>query len=100
MPALGPVEPLLSNHRVVVVVGAGGVGKTTTAAALAVAAASAGKRVLCLTIDPAKRLAESLGLDAMETEAGTVDEERSRTAGVAHTGRPTPMLLDRKRTWE
>ncbi len=100
MPALGPVEPLLSNHRVVVVVGAGGVGKTTTAAALAVAAASAGKRVLCLTIDPAKRLAESLGLDAMKTEAVTVDEERFRRAGVAHKGSLTVMMLDTKRTFD
>ena len=59
---------VLDSHRVVVCVGCGGVGKTTTAASLAMHAAMQGKRVLCLTIDPARRLANSLGLDEMTTE--------------------------------
>ncbi len=83
-----------------VTVGAGGVGKTTTAAALAVAAAARGKRVLCLTIDPAKRLAESLGLDHMRTEAVVVAPERFQAAGVPHTGSLTVMMLDTKRTFD
>ncbi len=61
MPKEGLAQ-LLQTRHVLITVGAGGVGKTTTAAALAVGAARQGKRVLCLTIDPAKRLAESLGL--------------------------------------
>jgi anion-transporting ArsA/GET3 family ATPase len=85
---------------VLITVGAGGVGKTTTAAALAVAAAARGRRVLCLTIDPAKRLAESLGIDAMTTEAVVVDPERFRAADVAHTGSLTVMMLDTKRTFD
>jgi anion-transporting ArsA/GET3 family ATPase len=56
------VKDLIEQHRVVVCTGSGGVGKTTTAAALGVAAARAGKRVLVLTIDPARRLATTLGI--------------------------------------
>lgn len=56
------MKDLIERHRVVVCTGSGGVGKTTTAAALGVAAARAGKRVLVLTIDPARRLATTLGI--------------------------------------
>ncbi len=88
------------GRRVLVTVGAGGVGKTTTAAALSVAAARAGKRVLCLTIDPAKRLAESLGIEEMRSEAATVDPRRFAEAGVPITGSLTAMMLDTKRTFD
>ncbi|MFO0629862.1 MAG: ArsA-related P-loop ATPase [Polyangiales bacterium] len=66
---------LLSTRRVVLTVGCGGVGKTTIAASLALAAARRGRRVLCLTIDPAKRLATSLGLREMRAEAQVVPPE-------------------------
>ena len=56
------MRALIENHRVIVCTGSGGVGKTTTAAALAVAAAKMGRRVLVLTIDPARRLATTLGI--------------------------------------
>lgn len=56
------MKALIENHRVIVCTGSGGVGKTTTAAALGVAAAQMGKRVLVLTIDPARRLATTLGI--------------------------------------
>jgi anion-transporting ArsA/GET3 family ATPase len=59
---------LLRDKRVLVLCGAGGVGKTTTAAALGVAAARAGRKVLVLTIDPARRLAEAMGLPENSTE--------------------------------
>ena len=59
----------------IVTVGSGGVGKTTTAAAIGVAAARRGRRVLCLTIDPAKRLANSLGLEKMTREETLVAPE-------------------------
>src|SRR3954463_13886359 len=91
---------LVETRRVLVTVGAGGVGKTTTAAALGVAAARRGKRVLCLTIDPAKRLAESLGISEMTTEAATVDNARFEAAGVAMKGSLTAMMLDTKRTFD
>ena len=53
---------LIEEQRLIICVGSGGVGKTTTAAALGLAAAKKGRRVLVLTIDPARRLANSLGL--------------------------------------
>ena len=91
---------LVDSRRVLITVGAGGVGKTTTAAAIGVAAARRGKRVLCLTIDPAKRLAESLGITEMRTEAAVVDLARFEAAGVELTGSLTAMMLDTKRTFD
>src|SRR5690606_9928825 len=61
------LSSVIATHKVIVTVGSGGVGKTTTAAAISVRAAAQGKRVLCLTIDPARRLANSLGLREMTT---------------------------------
>ncbi|MFD5868289.1 ArsA family ATPase [Corynebacterium sp. NPDC060344] len=55
----------MSDPRVIVMVGSGGVGKTTSAAALAVGLAESGLRTVVLTIDPAKRLAQALGLDEL-----------------------------------
>ncbi len=94
------LSALVDTRRVLVTVGAGGVGKTTTAAALGVAAARRGKRVLCLTIDPAKRLAESLGIGEMRSEAVTVDNGRFEAAGVPMKGSLTAMMLDTKRTFD
>ena len=60
------LEPLLASREILVFCGSGGVGKTTTAAAAGVAAASGlGGRVLVLTIDPARRLADALGLESL-----------------------------------
>ena len=56
------VNQLLTNNRVIIFAGSGGVGKTTTAAALAAHGAQLGKRVVVITIDPAKRLADALGV--------------------------------------
>jgi anion-transporting ArsA/GET3 family ATPase len=94
------LEKLLDSRRVILVVGSGGVGKTTTTAALGLAAAARGKRVLCLTIDPARRLANSLGLKAMTTEAQTVDPQRFRDAGLPVRGTLTVMMLDTKSTFD
>jgi anion-transporting ArsA/GET3 family ATPase len=88
---------LLTSRRVVITVGCGGVGKTTVAAALALAAARAGRRVLCLTIDPAKRLATSLGLREMRAEAQVIDPERWGSTG---TGSLTAMMLDVRGTFD
>jgi anion-transporting ArsA/GET3 family ATPase len=98
--ALSALSSLVESRRVLVTVGAGGVGKTTTAAALSVAAARRGKRVLCMTIDPAKRLAESLGIAEMKTEAVTVDPDRFARVGLPITGSLTAMMLDTKRTFD
>ena len=88
------------SRRVLVAVGAGGVGKTTTAAALGVAAARRGKRVLCLTIDPARRLAESLGMERMSSEEQAVAPELFERAGIPVPGSLTAMMLDTKRTFD
>ena len=60
------IESLIEDHRVVICGGTGGVGKTTVAATLGIAAAKRGKRVLVLTVDPARRLASALGLDHID----------------------------------
>jgi anion-transporting ArsA/GET3 family ATPase len=91
---------VLAKHRVVVCVGSGGVGKTTTSAALALHAAMGGKRVLCLTIDPAKRLANSLGLQTMTTEEQLVSPELFAKAGLTPQGALSAMMLDTKRTFD
>ena len=91
---------LLLARRVVVIAGAGGVGKTTVAAALALSAAEQGRRVLCLTIDPAKRLFDRLGLDAASGAEQRVDPERFRAAGMTLTGELTLVMLDTKGTFD
>jgi len=91
---------LIDRHRVVVCAGAGGVGKTTVAAALAIGALRRGRRVLCLTIDPAKRLLDSLGLSGMKDESGPVDPARFGELGVAPGGSLTVSVLDTKRTFD
>ncbi|GAA3182271.1 ArsA family ATPase [Blastococcus jejuensis] len=79
--------------RIVVCCGAGGVGKTTTSAALALAAAEAGRTVVVLTIDPARRLAQSLGLEELDNEPRRVDVPEA--PGELHA-----MMLDMKRTFD
>jgi anion-transporting ArsA/GET3 family ATPase len=76
------------------------VGKTTTAAALGLAAAMAGKKTLCLTIDPARRLAESLGFSEMTKEAQEVERGRLEKAGISAKGTLTVMMLDPKGTFD
>jgi anion-transporting ArsA/GET3 family ATPase len=94
------LDQLVMSRRVLIAVGAGGVGKTTTAAALGVAAACRGRRVLCLTIDPAKRLAQALGLERVSSEEQTVGPELFARAGIAFSGSLTAMMLDTKRTFD
>jgi anion-transporting ArsA/GET3 family ATPase len=91
---------VLASHRIVVCVGSGGVGKTTTSAALAVHAASAGRRVLCLTIDPAKRLAQSLGLDELQGSEQSVAPELFAEHGLPLRGSLSAMMLDMKHTFD
>src|SRR6187402_53192 len=94
------LRPLLEGKQIVVCVGAGGVGKTTVAAALALGFAQQGERVLCITIDPAKRLADSLGLGAMSTEEQRVSPELFERAGLEVSGELTVLMLDTKRTFD
>ena len=91
------VDALVADPTVGVIVccGAGGVGKTTTAAALALRAAEAGRSVVVLTIDPARRLAQSLGLEELDNTPRPV-------VGIdgAAGGRLDAMMLDMKRTFD
>jgi anion-transporting ArsA/GET3 family ATPase len=81
--------------RIVVCCGAGGVGKTTTAAALALHAAEAGRRTVVLTIDPARRLAQSMGLTELDNTPRQVKGVNAANGGELHA-----MMLDMKRTFD
>jgi anion-transporting ArsA/GET3 family ATPase len=94
------LDQLVMTRRVLVTVGAGGVGKTTTAAALGVAAAARGRRVLCLTIDPARRLAEALGLERMSGDEQTIAPDLFEAVDLHMKGSLTAMMLDTKRTFD
>ncbi|MFF4799706.1 ArsA family ATPase [Streptomyces sp. NPDC001351] len=89
------VDPLLDDPgtRIVVCCGSGGVGKTTTAAALGLRAAERGRKVVVLTIDPARRLAQSMGIDSL-------DNTPRRVKGVDGEGELHAMMLDMKRTFD
>ena len=69
------------ERRILITVGTGGVGKTTVGAALGLAAARRGKRALVLTIDPARRLADALGVGELGNEARDIPRARLRAAG-------------------
>ena len=96
-PSLGPT---LTQKRILVCVGPGGVGKTTTAAALALASARRGQRTLVLTIDPAKRLANSLGLRELGHDAQRVDPELVRKGAPSDRGELYAMMMDQKRAFD
>lgn len=92
---------ILSRKRILVCVGSGGVGKTTTAAALALCGAYAGRRTLVLTIDPARRLANSLGLDELgHTVQQVPDTLLEAAVGRAPGGALYAMMLDQKRAFD
>ena len=87
------VDQTLRSSRILVCCGSGGVGKTTTAAALALRAAELGRRTVVLTIDPARRLAQSMGLSELDNTPRAV-------AGVRGDGSLDAMMLDMKRTFD
>ncbi len=90
------LDPAIRDASVLVTTGAGGVGKTTTAAAIGVAAARAGRRTLVLTIDPARRLAQAMGLDGLEDEPSKVE----LPGPVADGGELWAMMLDMQTTFD
>jgi anion-transporting ArsA/GET3 family ATPase len=94
------VEHWLERKDVCVCAGSGGVGKTTASAAIAAGMAARGGKVAVLTIDPARRLATSLGLPELGNEEKLVDPERLRAAGFEPRGELWAMTLDAKRTFD
>jgi anion-transporting ArsA/GET3 family ATPase len=97
---LTSVEPLLAGRRIVICAGPGGVGKTTTAAAVAMGMAERGLRVAVVTIDPARRLANALGLDVLGNDPKLIDPRRFSAHGVEIRGELWAMTLDAKRTFD
>ena len=89
------LEQLLATKEIVISCGSGGVGKTTTSASLALRAAERGRKVVVLTIDPARRLAQALGIEQLDNTPRPVVGVES-----AGEGRLDAMMLDMKRTFD
>jgi len=88
------------ERRVVVCVGCGGVGKTTVAAAIALEAARAGRRALVITIDPARRLADALGVKSLGNQPEPLPRAQLAELGVPPEGELSALMLDMKSTFD
>jgi anion-transporting ArsA/GET3 family ATPase len=99
-PAAKGVRASLAGRRIAVCVGPGGVGKTTVAAAIGLGAALGGARALVCTIDPARRLANALGLTSLGNVESRVPDHKFAEAGLRPKGELFAMMLDVKRTWD
>jgi len=94
------LAPLIASHRVLVCVGSGGVGKTTTAASLALWGALHGRRTAVVTIDPAKRLADCLGLSTVDSPEEPLPPEIFAQYGLSPSGTLTALLVDQQGAWD
>ena len=95
------VGHLLAAKDIVIACGPGGVGKTTTAAALAATAVvEQGGRVLVLTVDPARRLADALGLKGIGNDEVRIPDDVFTGAGAAPRGELWAAMLDTKQSWD
>lgn len=90
----------LDARRVLICVGSGGVGKTTVSAALALTAGARGRSALVCTIDPARRLANALGLSELGNEEARLPEAALADGGVEVRAPVHAMMLDMKRSWD
>jgi anion-transporting ArsA/GET3 family ATPase len=91
---------IVAGHRVVISAGSGGVGKTTVAASVALWGAMQGRRTVVMTIDPARRLAASLGLHDLGSEIREVPASLFAEQGVRPSGKLAAMMLDQKGAWD
>jgi anion-transporting ArsA/GET3 family ATPase len=95
------LRKLVEGHQIVISAGSGGVGKTTVAAAIALWGAVNGRRAVVITIDPARRLATSLGLETLGSEAREIPADLLRAQGIAEPrGSLAAMMLDQKGAWD
>lgn len=97
---MASIHQLLEGRGICICAGSGGVGKTTTSAAIALGMVDRGLNVCVLTIDPAKRLADSLGLDQLGNEASRVDPKLLEENGVTGNGELWAMMLNAKETFD
>ncbi|MCY1081191.1 ArsA family ATPase [Archangium lansingense] len=97
---MNALSEALKKKRVLVCVGSGGVGKTTISATLALRSAVDGRSSLVCTIDPAKRLANSLGLHALGNVEAEVPASALEPLGLKPRARLHAMMLDMKQTWD
>jgi anion-transporting ArsA/GET3 family ATPase len=97
---MSAVDEILKGKEICICAGSGGVGKTTTSAAIATGMAARGLKVCVLTIDPAKRLADSLGLEELGNEASRVDPALFERHGLEMRGELWAMMLDAKATFD
>ncbi len=95
-----PIRDALADSDVLITVGSGGVGKTTIAATLALRAAMEGTGSMVCTIDPAKRLANALGLEALGNKEARIPDEAFGAAGLRPRAPMHAMMLDIKRSWD
>ncbi|MSO37193.1 MAG: ArsA family ATPase [Acidimicrobiia bacterium] len=101
MSTVHSLNDVVMNGHIVVCCGSGGVGKTTTAAVLAVEGARRGRRAVVVTIDPAKRLANALGLEELANEPREIDEKFWDPSGTRTPGgQLSAMMLDTKSTFD
>ena len=95
------LEHLVRTKKVIACVGSGGVGKTTLSAAIALKAAEFGLTVCVITVDPARRLADAMGVASLTNVATRVEPEAFAAAGLAvPSGQLWALMLDAKRTWD
>jgi len=94
------LDEMLAQREVIVCVGCGGAGKTTIAAALALEAARRGRKVLVLTIDPARRLADAMGIESLGNRPQAIPRDALDALGVRRPGQLSAMMLDMKRTFD
>jgi len=94
------LDAMLAQREVIVCVGCGGAGKTTVAAALALEAARRGRKALVLTIDPARRLADAMGVESLGNRPHPIPREDLDAHGVPPSGSLSALMLDMKRTFD
>ena len=99
-PAIRHPSELIEQRRIIVCVGTGGVGKTTVAAAIAAEAARRGRSALVLTIDPARRLADALGIEGLGNEPIELESRLGDSPGIRGEGRLFALMLDMKGTFD